>query len=247
MTIHPISIALQEKALQLDDILCKTYGAPFPYFSTKDPMSELVSSMLSHRTKNRMTGQAYRQLRERFPTWKDVRDAPTAAVEAAIQPVTYPDVKAVRIQQAIRLIQERNEGQLSLDFLKTMTPAAARVWLEQLPGVGAKTSAAVLNFSYLRMPALVVDTHHLRVAQRTGLVGMKISLAKAALMLENYLPKGWTAQQLYDNHEAFMYHGQKCCFHSNPACERCPVLHLCPFGKERLGQTIERSKGEMEE
>ncbi len=51
---------------------------------------------------------------------------------------------------------------------------AAWEWLEELPGVGPKTSAAVLLFSRLRMPALPVDSHYHRVAQRIGLVGPKV-------------------------------------------------------------------------
>ena len=51
-------------------------GGPFPFFSDKDPLSEMVSAMLSHRTKNRLTGIAYQQLRQALPTWEAVRDAP---------------------------------------------------------------------------------------------------------------------------------------------------------------------------
>ena len=61
-------------------------------------------------------------------------------------------------------------GVLSLDFLADLPVEEARAWLERLPGVGPKTSAAVLSFSTLRRPALPVDSHHHRVAARTGLI-----------------------------------------------------------------------------
>ena len=92
----------------------------------------------------------------------------------------------------------------------------------------------MLLFSTLRLPALPVDSHHHRVAQRLGLLPAKMGPGPAHALLRAQLPADWNAQQLYDNHEALMTHGQRCCYHANPACERCPVLNLCPFGQERM-------------
>lgn len=58
------------------------YGAPFPFFSTKDPLSELVSALLSHRTKNADSHRAYQQMRVALPAWEQVRAAPVAQIEA---------------------------------------------------------------------------------------------------------------------------------------------------------------------
>ncbi len=215
--------------------LCAAYGCPIPYFHSLDPLSELVSSLLSHRTKNADSGRAFRQLRERFPEWPQVRDAPTAEVEAALAPCTWPEQKAPRVQQVLRLIGERRGGELALDFLAELSVPEARAWLEALPGVGPKTSAAVLAFSCLRRAALPVDSHHYRVAVRLGLIPAKVDVGPAHALLEAQLPPDWTAQQVYDNHEVLMLHGQRCCFFQNPTCSRCAVLDLCPFGQARVG------------
>ena len=53
-------------------------------------------------------------------------------------------------------------------------------WLERLPGVGPKTSAAVLLFSRLRMPAMPVDSHHHRVAARLGLIPESVGTGRGA-------------------------------------------------------------------
>jgi hypothetical protein len=68
--------ALREKVLVVHERLCAEYRCPIAYFHELDPLSELVSSLLSHRTKNADSGRAFRQLRARFATWEAVRDAP---------------------------------------------------------------------------------------------------------------------------------------------------------------------------
>ena len=232
---------LKNKALLIHERLCGEYGCPIPYFHSLDPLSELVSSLLSHRTKNADSGRAYRQLVAQFPTWEAVRDAPTTDVQSAIAACTWPEQKAPRLQQVLRLIGERRDGNLSLDFLEAMSVPDARAWLEQLPGVGPKTSAATLAFSRLRKAALPVDSHHHRVAQRLGLIGPNVDVGPAHALLEAQLPPDWTAQQVYDNHEVLMLHGQKVCFFSNPACGRCVVLDLCSFGQGRVGDETAHS------
>ena len=225
-----------ELALLVDARLCAAYGAPFRFFSSKDPLSELVSALLSHRTKNADSHRAFQQLTAALPTWEAVRDAPTAEVEALLRPCTWPEQKAPRIQAVLREISRRcgTDAPCALDFLADLPVAEARAWLETLPGVGPKTSAATLLFSNLRIAAMPVDSHHHRVAQRLGLIGPKVDEKAAHVLLPALLPPNWNAQQVYDHHEALMYHGQKCCFYQAPACARCVVLDVCPFGKARL-------------
>ncbi|WP_245328259.1 endonuclease III domain-containing protein [Hymenobacter aquaticus] len=224
----------QARALWAHAQLCAEYGAPFRFFSTKDALSELISALLSHRTRNQESHKAYQQLRARFPTWEEVRDAPTADVQAAISPCTWPEQKAPRIQAVLREISARCGGPCDLTFLADMPVAEARTWLESISGVGPKTSAATLLFSSLRIPAMPVDSHHHRVAQRLGLIGPKVGEGPAHKLLEALLPPDWDAQQVYDHHEAFMFHGQKCCYFHSPACGRCVVLSQCPYGQARL-------------
>ena len=226
------SDALREKALEIHRRLCGVYGCPIPYFHALDPLSELVSSLLSHRTRNADSGRAFKALRARWPDWGDLVEADVAEVEATIAGVTWPELKAPRIQAILRAVGARN-GSLSLDFLRDLGVDEARAWLEAIPGVGPKTSAAVLSFSVLRMPALPVDSHHHRVAQRTGLIGPRIDVGPSHPILRAQLPADWSAQALYDNHEILMLHGQHVCHHRTPACGRCTLLDLCPTGQAR--------------
>jgi endonuclease III len=226
---------LKNRVLGVHRILCETYECPVPFFSSADPLSQLVSNLLSHRTKNKDSRTAFLTLRKTFETWEAVRDAPTPEIEKAIRAATWPEQKAPRIQNVLQIITER-VGLLSLEHLGNKPVKEARAWLESLPGVGPKTSAATLLFSSLRMPAMPVDSHHHRVAVRLELVSKKLSLEKAHAWLESLLPEDWNAQQLYDHHEVLMMHGQRCCFDRSPACERCTVLSLCSYGQIRLGE-----------
>ncbi|MDT8264988.1 Fe-S cluster assembly protein HesB, partial [Roseomonas sp. DSM 102946] len=60
---------------------------------------------------------------------------------------------------------------------------------------------------------------------------------------EAMLPPEWDAQQVYDDHEVLMLHGQRCCFFRQPACHRCVLLDLCPTGQERRGKVDEAVGG----
>lgn len=229
----PVAEDLKGKALAVHDRLCGLYGCPVAFFHHHDPLSELVSALLSHRTRNAVSGAAFRALKERFPTWEAVRDAPVAEVQERIAGCTWPELKAPRVQQVLRAVTDRNHGALSLEFLRDLPAAQARAWLEALPGVGPKTSAAVLLFSNLRVAALPVDSHHHRVAERLGLIPPGTPLDKAHAKLAALLPPDWSAQQVYDHHEVLMFHGQRCCHYQNPKCGRCAVLDLCPTGRAR--------------
>ena len=232
--------AEREKLRLIHERLCREYGCPVGYFHELSPLDELVSSLLSHRTRNSESGAAYRELRRRFPDWAAVRDAPTGEVQEAISACNWSEQKAPRLQQILRLVTERRGGELSLDFLEHLPIPDARAWLEELPGVGPKTSAAVLIFSRLRRRALPVDSHHHRVAQRLGLIPMSLDVGPAHRVLEDMLPPEWDAQKVYDDHEVLMFHGQRCCFYRGPECVRCVLLDLCPAGQERMAQAAAR-------
>jgi endonuclease III len=227
----------KEFVLEVHHRLSAVYGNQIKYFHDLDPLSELVSALLSHRTLNSNSAKAFANLVNIFGTWEEVRDAPTNAVQAAIHPCTWPEQKAPRLQNVLRRITELR-GSLSLDFLAEWEVPVARQWLEALPGVGPKTSAAVMSFSTLRAKALPVDSHHFRVASRLGIINPKIGEAKAHQVLEDLLPPEFSAQDVYDNHQLLMKHGKKVCFYKYPDCSNCVLLDICPTGNNNLSDRI---------
>ncbi len=245
LAMNPDLDDLKTKALVIHERLCAVYGCPIPYFHSFDPLSELISSLLSHRTRNADSGRAFKALRARYADWEALKNAPREEVEETIQGVTWPEQKAPRLQAVLCAIGERH-GTLSLDFLKDMPVDEARAWLESIPGIGPKTSAAVLSFSVLRKAALPVDSHHHRVAQRTGLISGSVAVGPAHAVLAALLPPDWNAQAVYDHHEVMMLHGQRCCTYTNPACARCAVLDLCPTGQGRVQESRAASSIRMQ-
>lgn len=232
--MHAVANTARALVLEVHRRLSDVYGRQIKYFHDLDPLSELVSALLSHRTRNSQSAQAFRNLKLLFGTWEAVRDAPTPLVEEAISPCTWPEQKAPRIQQVLRLLTEKRNGSLSLEFLNELPVHEARQWLEQLPGVGPKTSAAVISFSNMRGKALPVDSHHFRVAVRLGIIEEKIGEAKSHKVLENLLPEEFTAQEMYDHHQVMMKHGQNICHWRKPDCGHCVLLDICPTGKKLL-------------
>ncbi|MBO0790629.1 MAG: endonuclease III, partial [Ktedonobacteraceae bacterium] len=133
--------ALSAKAMEVTRRLTAQYGVA--EWSKKDPMSQLVDIILSHRTRDEQTAAAYDNLLKRFGSWEAVRDAPTLEVQEAIANVNWPEVKAPRLQTIMREITEER-GSLNLNFLRDLPVEEGAAWLNRFDGVGPKTTACVL-------------------------------------------------------------------------------------------------------
>lgn len=211
--------------------LRQTFGPPGPFLRL-DPVSQLILSLIGGRTRSGISKSAFEALRMRFNCWKSLRDAPADEIEDIIRSVTFAEVKAPRLKAALAAIT-KGQGGLTLDSLAELSVTDALAWLERLPGVGRKVAAAALNFSTLRMRALVIDTHHLRVLQRLMLVDTRASLAHAYDRIVPLLPPDWSAADLDDHHQLMKRLGQTHCRHSRPLCHRCPLQESCPTASAR--------------
>ena len=194
----------------------------------REPLHELLSTLLSHRTTEAQEARAYASMMERFQTYQAIRVAPFAELVASIEGVNWPEVKAGNIQKVLNRIYEER-GELSIAFLGELPTAEAMAWLMDLPGVGLKTATLVLLFCFGKA-VLPVDTHLHRVSGRIGLIGAKVSAEKAHAELLLLLPAD--AHILYNFHIAMLRHGQKICVWKAPRCARCPLTDLCDYFQE---------------
>jgi len=219
----PDVAALSAKALEVTQRLTDLYGE-LP-FSEKDPMSQLVDIILSHRTRDEQTAAAWENLVKRFGSWEAVRDAPTEQVQEAIANVNWPEIKAPRLQKIMREITEER-GNLDLNFLCDLPLEEAATWLNRFDGVGPKTTACVLLFS-CRLPILPVDVHVHRTSMRIGLIGKKVTPDAAHDLLQALLPQD--ARVIYNFHKGLLRLGQRDCVFDTPRCNKCVLTDLCDY------------------
>jgi endonuclease-3 len=207
------------------DRLRAVYGIPSapPH---RRPLDELVLTVLSQSTNDRNRDVAFLRLRARFAAWEAVRDAPNEEVEAAIRPGGISKVKSRRIQDILRAITEA-AGDLELDHLADLDVDAARAELCALPGVGRKTAACVLLFSY-GMPDVPVDTHVSRVGTRLGLFRAGAPFEELHDDMLAITPRG----EEHELHINLLRHGRRTCHAQRPRCEDCALLRMCPHGLE---------------
>src|SRR5947209_5083594 len=213
------------RVVRVRERLREVYGVPLmrPH---GHPIAELVLTVLSQSTNDRNRDVAYLRLRERLPTWEAVRDAPLAEVEEAIRPGGIAKVKSARIQAILRAISDdpRDPGhELSLDWLPRVPLAQAREYLCALPGVGRKTAACVLLFSY-GLRDVPVDTHVSRVGMRLHLLRPGAPFTE---LHDEMLALTLPGEEL-ELHVNLLRHGRRTCFARAPACARCALARMCP-------------------
>jgi endonuclease III len=214
------------------DRLRLVYGVPLakPH---GHPIAELVLTVLSQSTNDRNRDVAYLALREQFPTWEDVRDAPVDEVEEAIRPGGISKVKSARIKSILQAITETAPARakspdvraepLSLDWLPSLPVPEAQAYLTSLPGVGRKTAACVLLFA-LGMRDVPVDTHVSRVGTRLGLFRPGAPFEEMHDTMLEITPPG----EELELHLNLLRHGRRTCYARRPACGECALQRMCP-------------------
>ena len=213
---------LAERANLVHQRLLLFFGYP-EWRNPLPPLDELVSTILSQNTNDTNRDRAYQSLRLRFPEWEAVRDAPETDVIDAIRSAGLANQKGPRIQHILREITARR-GELSLVFLKELSPAEVRDWLAQFKGVGPKTAAIVMLFS-LGMPAFPVDTHIYRVSGRIGLRPEEMTVEKA----HDHLAQLFPPEAYYSAHLNIIRLGREICQARRPSCTACPLQDLCDY------------------
>jgi len=219
MSSHPNQ---KDLARQVHERLLAFFETP-EWGNPQPPLDELVCTILSQNTNDINRDRAYSRLRDRFPTWEEVRDAGKIEIVDAIRPAGLANKKGPRIQSILREItQER--GSLDLSFLEEMSILEAGTWLSSFKGVGPKTTAIVLLFS-LGKPAFPVDTHIYRVSGRLGLRPEKMSAEQAHVHLAKLFPEN----EYGPVHLNLIRLGREICAARKPNCRECPLQDICEY------------------
>jgi endonuclease-3 len=123
--------------------------------STRDPFEVLIFTIISQRTRDEQTTVASQRLLSKFPTPKDLAKADVRQIQKLIKPAGFYRVKAGKIKEVCKILEDRFDGAVPDDFDSLMS----------LPSVGRKTANCVLVFGF-KIPAIPVDTHVHRISRR---------------------------------------------------------------------------------
>ena len=164
---------------------------------------------------------------EAFKTWDAMVEADEAEIAEVIRSGGLANIKAKKIKKSLIEIKKR-EGKIDLEFLAGYKPDDAEEYLVSLDGVGPKTAACVLIFSF-NFPIMPVDTHVHRLSNRIGLVTTK-TREKTQEAMKTIIPK----KNIYSFHLNLIEHGRKVCKASKPLCSQCFLTDFCDYFQENF-------------
>ncbi len=205
-----------------------TFGEPKPN-KKSDPLSMLVSIILSQATSDANSARTFENLTRTFDDdWGKVLAARETEIADAIRPGGLANQKAKVIKELLAQIKEKH-GALNLKFLDKMPDETARDYLTNFRGIGPKTVACTLLFA-LHKEVFPLDTHIFRVYKRMGILPEKIADTKAHRLLDALVPHG----KFYSLHVNTIRLGRQICRPREPFCEQCPLIEYCDYGLTRM-------------
>ncbi|WP_394270259.1 endonuclease III domain-containing protein [Qipengyuania sp.] len=194
----------------------------------------MVQGLIGSRMQSEQSSAVADGVLARLGSWDALARMPVDRIAHELKGVRFPNQSAKRVHNVLGAIVAR-KGKVDLTHLERCDTPTAIAWLESLPGVGRKIAAQVVNTSTLDRAALVLDTHHLRILARLGLIGPKDSTAKAYDGIMPLLPPSWDAATIDEHHQLMKALGRAICRPAKPLCPECPALSLCPTGQARTG------------
>ncbi len=181
------------------------------------PLSILIGTILSARTRDESTSVVVRELFSKYKTARSLARAKLSDVEKIIKRTGFYHVKAKRIIEVASIIDSKYSGLVP----KTMEE------LISLPGVGRKTANCVLVYAFDE-PAIPVDTHVHRISNRLGLVKTKIPEETEVELMKKIPKKYWIRIN-----DTFVMYGQNICKPISPMCSVCQIKKECSYYKTR--------------
>lgn len=184
------------------------------------PFETLVSTILSLRTKDAVTGAASNRLLSRAQTPDAIALLPLGEIERLIYPVGFYRTKARNLRETCRILLEKHGGRVPRDLEELL----------KLPGVGRKTANLVVTVGY-GDDGICVDTHVHRIVNLWGYVRTKTPEETEFALREKLPRKHWKTLN-----DILVTFGQNLCVPVSPWCSRCPIERYC----EKVG--LKRSR-----
>ncbi len=180
----------------------------------------LVATILSAQSTDKLVNKVTPTLFKKYKSIKDFAQADITELEKDIKSTGFYHNKAKSIKACAEKLLKDYNSQIP-DKIEELV---------KLPGVGRKT-ANVLLANYYKKPAIIVDTHVLRISQRLGL-----TINKDADKIEQDLMKIIPKEKWSNFSHQIIAHGRTICNAKKPKCSVCKLLKYCWFGQENLYQ-----------
>lgn len=178
------------------------------------PFHLLIAVILSAQCTDKRVNLITPALFDSFPTPEVMANSSVDEIFEYIKSVSYPNNKAKNLQGMAKKLVDDFGGEVPSDMEQLIT----------IPGVGRKTANVMLAVAF-NQPAMPVDTHVFRVANRIGLTNN----SKTPLETETILTKNIPAEILSKAHHWLILHGRYVCIARKPKCEVCGIHSFCNY------------------
>ena len=184
-----------------------------------DPYQLLVAVILSAQCTDKRVNMTTPALFGRFPTVRDMADSSVEEIYSYIKSISYPNNKAKNLLGMAQTLVHDFNG-IVPDTLED---------LQKLPGVGRKTANVMMAVAF-DQPAMPVDTHVFRVANRIGLTKNSKTVLETEKTLVSHLPKAVISKA----HHWLILHGRYVCLARRPKCNGCGITNICDYYQKKL-------------
>lgn len=208
----------KERVSLLIELMDKAYPEVKCSLNYSNPLEMLIATQLSAQCTDARVNIVTEKLFKRYKTVRDYADADIGELQEYIRSAGFYKNKSKNIIECCKRLIEVYNGEVP-DTMEDLT---------SLAGTGRKTANLVLG-DIFHKPAVVVDTHCIRLSNRIGLVN-----DKDPVKIETALKKLIPPQNRLRLCHQFVYHGRACCTARRPDCDNCPIAPAC----KRVGVSV---------
>lgn len=202
----------KQRARQILDLLAEEYPLADCTLQYDEAWKLLVSVRLAAQCTDARVNIVVKDLFAKYPSPQALAEASPEEIEGIVKPCGLGKSKARDIHKCMKMLVEEYDGQVPEDFDKLL----------KLPGVGRKSANLIMGDVFGR-PAIVTDTHCIRLTNRMGLVDGIKEPAKVEKELWKIIP----GEEGSDFCHRLVYHGRAVCTARNPKCEQCCLAQVC--------------------
>lgn len=200
------------------DTLADMYPDAHCELEYETPFQLLIATILSAQSTDVQVNKVTKGLFAKYPTAEAMLQLSEEELANEIRMLGLFRNKSKNIHQTCKILMDQYDGQVPIE----------REALEKLPGVGRKTASVVLSNAF-GIPALAVDTHVQRVANRLALVKSQTPLETERQLTKKIPKKKWL-----DTHHQLIWHGRRLCVARKPKCPMCDLLSYCKYGQANI-------------